>query len=410
MRSEPRPHAGMEHFPVRDNVLQVAGQPLTAIAQQVGQTPFYVYDRQLISDRIGQLRAALPPRIQLHYAIKANPMAGLVQFISPLVDGLDIASLGEMRLALQTPTRAGNISFAGPGKSNEELEAAVAAGVVINIESDGEMQRLAAISDRLDRRAQITIRVNPDFEVKGSGMKMGGGPRPFGVDSEKVPALIAAISNTNLDLLGFHIYWGSQNLCAEHIVEAQEMTFALASQLSRHCSHPIRLLNIGGGLGIPYFPGEQRLNLQQVGDGMAQILDRYPEFAATNIVMELGRYMVGEAGLYVCEVLERKESRGETFLVTNGGLHHHLAVSGNFGQIIRKNYPVCIGNRVKDSTTERAIIVGPLCTPLDILADKIELPRARPGDLVVVYQSGAYGLSASPQEFLSHPRAKEILL
>jgi diaminopimelate decarboxylase len=410
MKKPQRTHAKMHQFPIKNNVLYLGNTPITELAKDVGQTPFYVYDRNLITNRINELRRALPPQVQLHYAIKANPLPELVSHLSPLVDGLDIASLGEMRIAQNTYTPSRNISFSGPGKTDEELREAIAAGITVNMESEAELQRILKASQHTGKVPNVTIRVNPDFEVKGAGMRMGGGARPFGVDSEKVPELIRKVESYNVNFLGFHIYWGSQNLCVDHILDAQESTLALAKRLSRHCSDPIQLLNMGGGLGIPYFPGDQHLDLESTGRGLGNILQRYPELNESKIIIELGRYIVGEAGLYVCEVIERKESRGEIFLITNGGLHHHLAVSGNFGQIIRKNYPVCIGNRMADLDTERAIIVGPLCTPLDILADKIELPKARAGDLVVIYQSGAYGLTASPQEFLSHPRAKEVLL
>ncbi|NIB43113.1 pyridoxal-dependent decarboxylase, exosortase A system-associated [Pseudomaricurvus alkylphenolicus] len=410
MKKSQRTHVKMRQFPVRNNVLCVNDTPITEIARQIGHTPFYVYDKRLITSRIQELRKALPPQLQLHYAIKANPMAALVNHISTLVDGLDIASLGEMRIAEGASTSAENVSFSGPGKSNEELREALASGITINIESQWELQRLLRMSQDAGKVPSITIRVNPDFEVIGSGMRMGGGARPFGIDTEKIPQVVQEVEAANVNFLGFHIYWGSQNLCVEHILAAQKSTLDLARRLSQFCSKPIRLLNIGGGLGIPYFPGDQHLDLESIGSGLGKILQQYPEFNECNIIIELGRYIVGEAGLYVCEIIDRKESRGETFLITNGGLHHHLAASGNFGQIIRKDYPVCIGNRMQDSNKEKAVIVGPLCTPLDILANKIELPKAGPGDLVVVYQSGAYGLTASPQDFLSHPRAGEVLL
>ncbi|MCB1676334.1 MAG: hypothetical protein KDI01_08585, partial [Halioglobus sp.] len=195
------------------------------------------------------------------------------------------------------------------------------------------------------------------------------------------------------------------------IVEAQANTFELAARLAASAPQAVRWLNIGGGLGVPYFPGERELDLQPIAASLPALLaaarDRLPD---AEIVMELGRYLVAAAGIYVCEVLERKESRGETFLITNGGLHHHLAASGNFGQVLRKNYPACLGNRMAPGPTEVVNVVGPLCTPLDILAEKIELPVAAPGDLFVVYQSGAYGYSASPRDFLSHPHPLEIML
>ena len=401
----------MAQFPVQDNQLQIGGIPLSTLAARVGQTPFYAYDRQLISARVSALRAILPDTIHLHYAIKANSMPAVVQHLSAITDGLDVASLGEMKIALDTGVSPGNISFAGPGKTDKELTAAVAAGVIINMESEGEMERVANIGNALSIRPRVSIRVNPDFELKTSGMKMGGGPKPFGIDAERVPEVLRRIGSLELDFRGFHIFSGSQNLRPEALIEAQTKTFELAWRLSEHAPSPIEWLNIGGGFGIPYFPGEKALDLAPVAENLQTLLNNYaPRLPEAEIVIELGRYLVGEAGIYVCEVIDKKVSRGETFVVTNGGLHHHLAASGNFGQVIRKNYPVCVGNRVSSGTTEVVSIVGPLCTPLDILAGKVELPVMEIGDLVVIYQSGAYGLNASPQDFLSHPHTVEVLV
>jgi diaminopimelate decarboxylase len=328
-----------------------------------------------------------------------------------LVDGLDIASGGELRVALDTPMDPGLISFAGPGKSDADLSCAVAAGVVLNMESESEMERLALVGQRLGITPKVAVRVNPDFELKSSGMKMGGGPKQFGVDAERVPEMLARIGQLGLAFQGFHIYSGSQNLKAASLQDAHEKTFALAIRLAAHAPSPVLTLNIGGGFGIPYFPGEERLDLAAVGANLKRLLpDVQRQLPGAQIVIELGRYLVAEAGVYVSRVIERKVSRGQVYLVTDGGLHHHLAASGNFGQVIRKNYPVVIGNRVAGTARETASVVGPLCTPLDLLADQMDLARADVGDLVVVLQSGAYGLSASPGGFLSHPSALEALV
>jgi diaminopimelate decarboxylase len=401
----------MDQFAVADNCLLIGGRPLTEVASAVGSTPFYAYDRAVMAAQVEKLRSALPQGIHLHYAIKANPMPAVVQHLAGLTDGLDVASAGELEVALATGTDPRNISFAGPGKSKADLEAAVAAGVIINMESEGEMGRIAELATATGRRPRVAIRVNPDFELKTSGMKMGGGPKPFGVDAERVPEMLARLGSLPLEFMGFHIFSGSQNLRPEAIIEAQTKTFELAFRLAEHAPTPVRWLNIGGGLGIPYFPGEQRIELTAIAANLAPLLEQArSKLPGAEIVMELGRYLVAEAGIYVCEVVDKKESRGATYLVTNGGLHHHLAASGNFGQVIRKNYPVCIGNRVASDSPETVDVVGPLCTPLDILADKMDLAPADVGDLVVVFQSGAYGYSASPRDFLGHPHPREVLL
>ena len=404
-------HAPMSQFSVADGMLVVGGVPLSQLAARVGQTPFYAYDRQLIRNRVAELRQALPASIKLHYAMKANPLPAVVGLLSGLVDGIDIASAGELKIALDAGANPRDISFAGPGKRRNELSQAVAAGVLINLESFREVGELANISATLKLPARVAIRVNPDFELKGAGMKMGGGPKQFGVDVEQVPELLAAIKAASLQFAGFHIFSGSQNLKAESICEAQQKSYELALSLAQHTPEPIRFLNLGGGFGIPYFPGEQALDLAMIGQNLQQIAARAAqEMPEAELVLELGRYLVGEAGVYVTQVIDRKISRGQTYLVVDGGLNHHLAASGNFGQVIRKNYPVAIGNRMGEGEKETVSIVGPLCTPLDLLADRMELPAAKPGDLIVIFQSGAYGASASPQGFLGHPELVEVLV
>lgn len=407
----PPAHVQMTQFPVKDGELLIGGISLSQLAARVGRTPFYAYDRQLLNQRIDALRAALPPQVKLHYAMKANPMPALVCHMAGRVDGIDVASAGELKVALDAGANPREISFAGPGKTDAELRQAVAAGILINVESFREVPVLAAVSKELGLPARVAVRVNPDFELKSSGMKMGGGPKQFGVDAEQVPELLAQIGAAGLAFEGFHLFAGSQNLKAESIVEAQQKSFALALKLAEFAPAPVRFLNLGGGFGIPYFPGEQRLDLGPIGSNLADIVGQAAtKLPEAEIVIELGRYFVGEAGVYVCRILDRKVSREHTYLVADGGLHHHLSASGNFGQVIRKNYPVAIGNRMDATETESASLVGPLCTPLDLLADKMTLPKAGPGDLAVVFQSGAYGASASPQGFLGHPAVTEILI
>jgi len=408
---QPPAHAPMTQFPSENGELLIGGIPLTRLAARVGQTPFYAYDRQLLTQRVAALRSALPETLKIHYAMKANPMPALVAHMARLVDGIDVASGGELKVALDNGAKPAEISFAGPGKSAEDLRRAVASGILINIESFREVTELSRISGETGYRARVAVRVNPDFELKSSGMKMGGGPKQFGVDAERVPELLGEIGRAGLDFEGFHLFAGAQNLKAEAIVEAQCKSYDLAQSLAEHAPSPVRTLNLGGGFGIPYFPGEQHLDLAPIAANLKQLADRAArDFHETELVIELGRYLVGEAGIYVARIVDRKISRGQVYLVTDGGLHHHLSASGNFGQIIRKNYPAVIGNRMSSDTLETATVVGPLCTPLDLLADRMELAKADVGDLVVIYQSGAYGFTASPQAFLSHPTCVEVLV
>lgn len=397
-------------FHQADRVLRVGDQSIDLLANELG-TPYYAYDREAIEARVQALRRHLPQRVRLSYAVKANPMPALVNFLAPRVDGLDVASVGEAERALASAMTPSAISFAGPGKREGEIAQAVGSGITIGLESRRQIDTVAAEAREQGKTPRVSLRLNPDFRVKGSGMHMGGGPQPFGVDVEQAPEFLRAIHDDGMHLAGMHIFAGSQNLRAAVIAEAQRRSLDLALELIRELSLAPEFINIGGGFGIPYFPGETPLDLATVGEHL-HALDEVLAAASpdTHLVVELGRYIVGEAGVYVARVIDRKISRGQVYLITDGGMHHHLAASGNLGQVLRKNYPVAIGNRLHECAQERVTIAGPLCTPLDVLADRVALPQAEVGDLVVVFQSGAYGLTASPTAFLGHPPPQEILV
>jgi diaminopimelate decarboxylase len=394
-----------------DGQLAVGGIPLQRLADRVGSTPFFAYDRALLTDRVKLLRSTLPRRIKLSYAIKANPMPAVVQHLATLVDAFDVASVSEMQTALDTPMRPANVSFAGPGKNEASIAQAVAAGVIIEIESATEAARVIQAGDRLGLRPRVAVRVNPDFEVKGSGMRMGGGPQQFGVDAEKVPSLLADLTAADVEFLGLHVFAGSQNLSADLICLAQRRTVDLILGLARK-SPPIRYVNLGGGFGIPYFDKDQPLELSTIAANLAELIETViePNLPEARVAIELGRYIVGECGVYITRVVDRKESRGRQYLVVDGGLHHQLAASGNFGQVIRRNYPIAVGNRLGGGAEEVVNVVGCLCTPLDLLGDNVSLPQAEIGDLIVLFQAGAYGLTASPTAFLGHPPPVEVLV
>jgi diaminopimelate decarboxylase len=406
------PHSTVASFATRSGSLCVGGVTVDLLAERVGETPFFAYDRELLTRRVAKLRAALPSGIDLSYAVKANPMPAVAHHLGGLVDSFDVASALELRTALNTTMPPSRVSFAGPGKTPAELSQAVAAGVTVEMESATEARRLVEIGQRLGIRPRVAVRVNPDFEIKGSGMRMGGGSQQFGLDAEQVPALLKELAGAAVDILGFHVFAGSQNLRAEILIEAQRNTVDLVLRLAEAAPSPVRYLNLGGGFGIPYFEKDAPLDLTAIGANLAELLETKirVRFPAARVVVELGRYIVGECGIYVTRIVDRKESRGRTFLVVDGGLHHQLAASGNFGQVIRRNYPVAIGNRMQEEACETVTVVGRLCTPLDVLGDRVMLPPADVGDLVVVFQAGAYGFTASPTAFLSHPEPAEVLL
>ncbi len=394
-------------FAAQMGALSIGGKPYTAWLEQAGDTPAFVYDLGIVRARIARFRAAMPPSVGLHYAIKANPFAPLLAAIAPLVDGLDIASAGELAMALP---HGRAISFAGPGKRDDELAAAIGAGVTINLESEGEAARALAVARRLGVTPRLAVRVNPDLELRGSGMKMGGRASPFGVDAERAAALVRNVINGGADWRGFHIFAGSQSLDTAALIETQQATLALAARLAEEARAAPPFVNLGGGFGVPYFAGDRAIDAEAIGAALGEALAHRPAILTdTAFALELGRWLVAECGVYLTRVIDRKRSRGETFLVVDGGLHHQLAASGNFGTVVRRNYPVAVAGRMGGPADDPVTVVGCLCTPLDRLADRVLLPRAEPGDVIAIFTAGAYGLTASPSAFLGHPAPVELV-
>jgi len=391
------------YFSSINGILAIDGELVTDLVAQTGSTPLFIYSRRIVTERIARLRTALPANVRLHYALKANPYEPLLHVMSELVDGFDIASGGELARVVAAGIDPALVSFAGPGKRDAELAAAIRAGVTVNLESEAEAERALALAAVIGVIPRLAIRVNPEFDLKGSGMKMGGGAKPFGIDADRVPALARRIVAAGADWRGYHIFAGSQAISADAIIEAQAQTLDLAARLGRESGVPVPHVNLGGGFGIPYFPGDEPLDLERVGAGLAERMASLPpELAETQFCVELGRYLVGEAGVYLTRIVDRKISHGEVFLITDGGMHHQLAASGNFGTVVRRNYPVAIATRFGAPVEEEASVVGCLCTPLDRLADK--------GDLVAVFCAGAYGATASPMLFLGQGPAEEMLV
>ncbi|MEO0410296.1 MAG: pyridoxal-dependent decarboxylase, exosortase A system-associated [Pseudomonadota bacterium] len=405
-------HAPLPFEASNDGALLINGISAASIAAR-HDTPVFAYDKSVISGTIASLRAALPKEIHLHYAVKANPFGPVVSLLANLVDGLDVASQGELELVRSLVGLEMPVSFAGPGKRSAELAAAIDLKCCVNLESIGEMHRFADIARQKGVRGLAAVRVNPPFDLRGSGMRMGGGAKPFGIDDTEVPALFAQWPSDCLDFQGFHIFTGSQSLSAQALGEAHANALQLALDLSEFAPNPPHTINMGGGLGVPYFPGDTPVDLSHVGQSLRDtIAARQSNIGQAKLILELGRYMVAEAGVYLTRVIDKKTSRGSTFLITDGGLHHQLAVSGNFGQVFRKNYPVAVARDyvAKGPSFERVTVVGCLCTPLDRLGDDMELPLADVGDVIAVMRCGAYGPTASPSAFLSHPACAEELV
>ena len=399
-------------FEGEEGVLLIGGCGAASLVDEAGDTPLFVYDMGIVERQVRDLREAMPPQLSIHYAVKANPYPALLERMARLVDGFDVASGGEMARALEAGMDAAHVSFAGPGKRDDELAAAIDAGVTLNLESEGEARRALAIAEKRGRTPRLAVRVNPDFDLKGSGMRMGGGAKPFGVDADRAAGLARLLIDAGADWRGWHIFAGSQALDAEALIDTQAATVGLAARLSDAVGAAPPLVNLGGGFGIPYFPGDQRLDIAPIGEALGQTLNARPDILAeSEFAMELGRWLVGEAGVYLTRVVDVKQSQGETFVVVDGGLHHQLAASGNFGTVVRRNYPMAVANRYGAPPAEEAVtVVGCLCTPIDKLGDKVALPPVVEGDLIAIFAAGAYGASASPAAFLGHPPALELLL
>jgi diaminopimelate decarboxylase len=403
-----------EHYAVHGNNLIAGGLPIETLADRFG-TPLFVYDAAVMRRCFADLKNALSGFADIFFSIKANPNPSVARIFVEMGAGIEIASLGEYERARQSGAQPKGILFAGPGKRDHELERVVCEGIgEIHLESFEEIARLDAIAAQTGKRVAVSLRINPVASAQGGAMRMGGKPSPFGFDEEQIEAALDAITKASrLDLCGVHLYAGTQILDADVLLAQWRHGIDLAARMARAIGRPLSSIDLGGGLGIPYHGGDEPLDLARVQRGaaaLAQTKRAEPLLKDARVVVEPGRYLAGPGGLYVARVIASKVSRGNRFLVTDGGMHHHLAASGNLGQVVKRDYPVLAPARMGQNGLQRGTVVGPLCTPLDTLARGADLPPLEAGDLVAVMQSGAYGLSASPTGFLSHPAPVEILV
>ena len=402
------------HFSQDQGVLGIGRLPVTSVVSQYG-TPAFVYDCGILGQRFDLLRDIFPYEFSIYYSVKANPHRTILAYCLQRGCGLEIASGGEYLRALEAGCQPRAIVFAGPGKSEAELELVLAKGIgEIHIESLLELERVTAICRRLDVRASLAVRINPTGEAQGGAMRMGGKPSPFGIDEEIVVDVVDRIMGCpEVDFKGIHLFTGTQILDHAVLLIQYRKAVDIARRVANHIHRPLQTVDFGGGLGVPYFLHERELDCCFVREGLAELIKEIrkdPLFSGTRFMIEPGRFLVGEAGVYVVRITDIKVSRGKKFLIVDGGMHHHLAASGNLGQTIKRNYPIALINRLGEPSSEKVDIVGPLCTPLDTLGREVELPEARVGDLVGIFQSGAYGLTASPTQFLSHALPCEVFV
>lgn len=388
---------------------RLTSDALHALLAQAGDTPFYAIGRDAVDGRIATLRALLPATLQLCFAVKANPLPALLQHLATRVDGADVSSAGELTRALAAGFAADDIGFTGPGKRDAELSAAIDAGVRICAESIGEIERIAAHCARLGRTARVALRANPDLAITGSRVRMSGDSF-FGIASEDLPDAIALLRSRGLPFAGLHYYCASRMLDAAEIVALHDRCTDEALAICARAGVALPWLNLGGGFGVPVAADERALDFAPVAENLhmldARLRAAHPD---ARLALEPGRYLVAEAGHYICRVIDRKTVRGRTWLIVDGGAHQHLQATLQPDRLQPANFPMTLHPQSATDEREVVSIAGPLCAPFDVLARDIELPRAQPGDLLVVHCSGAYGASASPVNFLGHPPPAELL-
>jgi diaminopimelate decarboxylase len=396
----------------KNGELLIGGAPVSSIVARYS-TPIFLYERATLDRKYTALRRALPERFSIFYSVKANPNPALMGFFLERGCGLEIASAGEFQLAQRAGCAPKHLLLAGPGKTESELELVIANGIgEIHAESMEEVERVSTLSRKLGVRTRVALRVNPVEDVQGGAIQMGGKPSPFGVDEESLePLLRRFVDDPQLVFQGIHLFVGTQIL-DHHVLMAQyRKGLDIARRAAVTLDMPIRTLDFGGGLGIPYFSGESELDLDELQASLRVLMAEIKHeacFANTNFIVEPGRFLVGEAGIYVARINDIKKSRGKTYLILDGGMNHHLAASGNLGQVIKRNFPIAVLNRFDAPPTAVFDIVGPLCTPLDMLGRGVRLPQVQIGDLVGIFQSGAYARTASPLGFLCHPTPAEV--
>ncbi|RFU41883.1 type III PLP-dependent enzyme [Actinomadura logoneensis] len=390
---------------------QVQGVPVSDLARRYG-TPFFVYDGQVLHDRFHGLRRRLHSAVEIFYSLKANPNVSVCALLRSFGARAEISSLVELRTARRAGVAPEDIIFLGPGKSRQELAACLDEGVfAIVCESFPELALVDELARDRGVRAPVALRINPSFAVKRSGLAMGGKPRQFGIDEEQVFAEAGLAGRfPGVEVIGVHVYMGTRILEEDVVVENTTRILELAERVAAHLAVPLRMVDVGGGLGVDYFSGETGLDPAVLAGKLDPVIAGFTaRHPGTRLIMEVGRYLTAESGTYVVAVRYVKTSMGERFAVADGGTNHHMAAVG-IGSFVKRNFPMAVLNRLDEPATEDWNITGPLCTPNDTLGKKVPLPPVRAGDLIGVLRSGAYGPTASPVLFLSHGYPAEVLV
>jgi diaminopimelate decarboxylase len=367
--------------------------------------PFYLYDLRLVERRILRLRELLGPDLRLYYAVKANPNPAILKWMARWTDGADISSGGELKLALDAGFDPRSVSFAGPGKTDAEIRYAVRRSIgSISIESVNELLRADRLAGECGGTADVSLRINPVRLVKEFAIKMGGKSSQFGIDEERMGEFFSALSGCgHCRFAGIHVYAGTQCLDAGALADNFRNTIRLARSAARDFGVTTGRVNFGGGFGVAMHENQAALDEESVCRSIGASYSEYlKEDGPAAGILELGRYLVAEAGIYAARICDIKVSRGKTYCVLEGGMNHHLAASGNFGQVIRKNYLIRNLSKTGPASPEEFTLVGPLCTSIDLMGEKVRMTKPEIGDWIGFFNSGAYAYSASPLLFLSH--------
>lgn len=379
-------------------------------------TPAYVYSMHQICDRASALRGAFGDRFALSYAVKSNPNTTILERMQDCVKTLDISSIGEMHRAHRAGWASDKLSFTGPGKRPQEITDAIQHNVrEIVVESIQEAETVDAIARSMKKTQHVLIRINPIKMPRGFGVHMAGKPSQFGIDEEDLQSACAAILRLpNIKVEGFHIFSGTQCLDADAIVDNYEIFIDIFKKSADMFGITPRKLIFGSGLGIPYYESDVPLDLNAIANRVNPLLDALlltNKFQNTQLVLELGRYLVGEAGLFITSVIAKTHSRGRTICICDAGLNNHLAACGHLGTVIHRNYRMFkVSDSAPNATEDVVEIVGPLCTTIDTLGHNVTIKQLEVGDVIAIENSGAYGLTASPIHFISHGAAKEVLI
>ncbi|TYS32530.1 hypothetical protein FZC65_08250 [Bacillus pumilus] len=377
-------------------------------------TPMYVYDGDALKEHYGHITSWLHQTAEVFFSFKSNGNFAIASLLRSFGAGIEVASAGELLMAVKAGYSPQQIIFSGPGKGKEEIDIAIQHEIYCIIaESKEELIYIAESAKHQDKQASVGIRVNPESIESRAKIKMGGVPSPFGIDESKLKEVFDLFQMYDHSLLfkGIHMYLGTQVLDETSLLSSFEYTLNTAVRIKNEYGLICQMVDLGGGFGIPYFQHEKPLHAERLFQNVAELIRSYEtELEGARFIIEMGRFLLAECGVYLTAIQYVKESKGQPFLIADGGMHHHQAMTFR-GRLLRNNYPMrLIKHSQKTAPVVKQSIVGPLCTPEDLIGRQVELPQGEVGDLLCIEKSGAYGLCYSPTLFLGHPSPLELLL